>query len=342
MSGDQWRESLDGHLSALSDAAMHVFGEWFDAPADQPEKLMHAARSITSSGTTSACLAGLSVIESWLCEQHNRMVEAFAKENDVPLRHAWLMHSDAWLSDQIRSDIQNAAQATGRARDACIAFAEFVERNSGVMGFAKNALIGALNPIEGLAALFGESSMDEEGRRLNAALDVAFGEVDNSTTALIHAVDTAVVTRWNTTTVGVLNAIEEEAYRRSTPSQATSTPESATLTGPRTPLLGARWAAALALVLALTGGSWIAYAFIASRSTGDAVAGEVPAGARPVNMGILVPGELRAGPGQAFDVVGMTEKPTASQILDDTVPDWLKVRTADGRDGWVARDRLAD
>ena len=341
MSDDQWRVDLDGHLTALSDAVTQVFRNWIDAPADQPETLMQAARSITSSATTSACQASLAAIESWLCEQHNGLVGSVAEGNGVRVRSAWRMHPDGWLVGQVQSDLRNVAQATGRAREACVALAEFVASNSGVLGFAKNMLIGAINPGEGLAALFGESSMDEEGRRLNAAIESAFDEVDNLSTALVHAVDTAVVTRWNTKTIVVLDAIEEEVQLRSAPRQAAGAAEPSEITGQRN-WSGARWIGGLALMLVLASGAWFAYPFVAAPATGSVNPAETSAGARPTPMGILDPGELRSGPGQSFEVIGVTEKPTATQILDDSVPGWLKVRTADGRDGWVARNRLAD
>lgn len=336
MSDDQWRDELDSYIANLSEAVHDVFKAWMETPADQPEDLLAAARAINSSAVTAACQGTVSALESWLCDQHNETVEAFARESRVSFRSSWRIRPDGWLYRQLQPDVRTLGQYSERAREACVALAEFIGRNSGVMGFAKNALIGALNPIEGIAAIFGESSMDAEGRRLNSAVEAAVGEVENHLTALLHAVDTAIVNAWNTNTVGALTAIEEAAKSRDLPMVQHSRGRS--MKKRPSPNAGGRWVLGMGLVVVLGLGGW-AYTVFSSPDTADGAAAAPTIALEQRRLGVLKPGELRAGPGDGFDLVATLEKTSASYLTDDSVPGWRKVRL---REGWVQAARFSE
>ena len=340
MSDDPWRQELDEHLGALRDAVTNVCEAWMETPADQPAALLEAARGISSSAVTSACQANVSAIESWLCEQHNQAVETFADEAGVPIRSSWRMLPDGWLYRQVQPDVRILAHDFGRAREACVAIAEFYESNSGVMGLAKNALIGAINPLEGIAAIFGESSMHEEARRLNSAAEATFGDADNHLTALSHAVDTAVVSTWNSTTVGVLTAIEEEAQSRALTGK-THSHGSAPLDYSNSSSTGG-WGPIIGLLAVVGLGAWGAYSFFGPPDEQLPPQHTEPVPTESSRLGVLKPGALRAGPGDSFETVMTIEKATASHLLDDSVPGWIKVRLADGQEGWTDAQRFSE
>ena len=45
---------------------------------------------------------------------------------------------------------------------------------------------------------------------------------------------------------------------------------------------------------------------------------------------------LRAGPGTANEVVSRLGLGTQAEVLSDTSADWIEIRTADGRAGWIS------
>ena len=49
--------------------------------------------------------------------------------------------------------------------------------------------------------------------------------------------------------------------------------------------------------------------------------------------------ELRTGPGRGFPATRSVERDSSIQLLRQRT-DWIKVRTADGREGWVHRAQL--
>ena len=346
MSDDQWRNELDSRLANLSDAANEVFKAWMETPAEQPEALLAAARAINSAAVTAACQDKISALESWLCDQHNETVMASARKSSVPFRSSWRMLPDGCLYKQAQPDVRTLAHDSAKAREACVALAEFIDSKSGVMGAAKLFLIGALNPAEGFAALFGESSFDEEGRRLNSAVEAAVGDADYHLTALLHAVDTAVVSTWNTKTVGALTAIEEEAERRNIPvplnSRGQPMEEYPSSNTRGRWVLGIGLIVVLGLVVVLGLGGWGAYAVFSRLDAADGAETAPMNAVEQGRLGVLEPGGIWAGPGDSFDTVTPIDKATATHLLDDSVPGWLKVRLADGREGWVPAERFSE
>ncbi len=97
-------------------------------------------------------------------------------------------------------------------------------------------------------------------------------------------------------------------------------------------------AGALALVAVCAGGSWAAIRANAARPADAASSAEASTRAAPVTATLPLDAgaTLRAGPSDTFAATATAKDAVQADILDSSVPGWMKVRTPSGETGWVA------
>lgn len=208
---DPWREQFDTLLSELREDVDSTFAQWIEA--EDADSITAAALAFSVESGVDRSRVGIGRIEAWFRKQHDAAVNEVGKANGVN-PNKWLMAQERWIERDVRHCQMALQRALSEYKIAISDYASFIEENSGVIGFAKNFARGWLNPVDGLAELFGEGSASREAKAHAAHVSSAAQAYESAIVELLEAINEAVVTRWNEKTIGCLEEIEELARRR--------------------------------------------------------------------------------------------------------------------------------
>jgi len=299
--------------------------------AEELDALQAAANELDPNELLSALGLVVQSIEEWYQGQFHIFVKTEAAQRRLrPDR--WMAVTPGWLRDSSRGPLNALIHSCTTFQSAAEDFAEFQVRWSGFGGALRGFIRGATDPADGLSALFGESSIDKEGkqaeRRLKSALKTLWAAIDTAQ----ESVDYLVVTRWNSEVSRVTAEMDLQLSNLQSSSRTlllSGGSADSTSARPRS-LSGVLWATALLIVLALALGSYILW------GRGQDLTESLP----QAEMITLPSGTLRSGPAESFDVVAEIKSSVFAKVLDRTVPGWLKVELAAGETGWIPRNPL--
>lgn len=318
---DPWREQLSEMIAEIDTAFDEWLSEW--VAADEAAELQAAAQNLDANQVVEAVGNVIQSIEGWYRDQFNLIVAEEGRRLGIrPDR--WLCKTNGWLMSSARGSVVSLKQAAAAFESAAEELAESSARWSGVGGFLRGAARGAIDPLDGLAALFGESSIDKEGQLVERALKSAAKRLQAAVASTQETVDALVVDRWNSELTRVGDEMEAHATSaRVLPSPASSASDSAFVQ----PTHSSRsiWLGAVLLIALLGfGGYWFF-----GRTQG-------PSSPTPqVEMAEVPASALRSGPSETFSVVSQVPSPVYAKVLDRSVPGWLKVQLASGDIGWT-------
>ena len=159
---DPWRGYMDQTLASLDAEIDAAFQPWIDA-GEEAEKLLPAAQGFSAAGVIAGIRGTISAIELWYRQQMDEFATALCKEMEIPFAPRFSDHESGWLTSAVQSEISAINTALSEFKESASATAEFIDRHSGVSGFLRDGFRGFMNPADGIAGLFGESSVDKEG-----------------------------------------------------------------------------------------------------------------------------------------------------------------------------------
>lgn len=212
-SSNQWdylRKQIDEHLTKTRNLLDANFEDWIKA--NEPAAMLLAANNFSPENAVSSLRSYIKTVEKWYQDQHNEVIKKSAKEIGIS-PNQWLLGTNPWIEQALSSDIRNIVQNFRNYKMIITEAAEFVDRNSGVTGFLSNALKGYLNPIDGISAFFGESSLHKEERNIQNKLSVAANSLEEAIVGLIESLDNIIITRWNQETINSINIIYASAQQ---------------------------------------------------------------------------------------------------------------------------------
>lgn len=339
---DPWRAYMDKTLSALREMVDTALQPWCNAGEDA-DALVAAAQAMSPAGIIAEIMQTLIDMELWYRQQMDEFAGARCTEAGIRFTPHFSDHESGWLPTAVQSECANLRSALTALKGDATAYAEFVASHSGVAGFLRDGFRGFVNPIDGVAHLFGEGSINKEGERVTTRLNASAVDVDECQLSFLAATDRAVVTRWNAkteeTSVSIARAKEELSRKARVSAVAESHPNAlATNTPtPRSTRLP-RVVAVVLLLLALLTGLIVLYVRN-DRST--ATGTQRPASVETRKIHLATNTRLRKGPGVTFSGLVVLEDDTDAIVLDGSVPGWLKVQTAFGVEGWVETPKEA-
>ncbi|MBP7127709.1 SH3 domain-containing protein [Myxococcota bacterium] len=319
---DPWREELSQKLSEIDEIFDQWLGAWVEA--EEASELQAAAANLDSNSVLAAVSQTVSSIEAWYQVQFRTFVQEEARERGLRADR-WLAVPQGWLFNGTHTSLVSLRNACGAFESAAEEFADSSARWSGFGGMLRGAARGAMDPLDGLAALFGESSIDKEQQVVQRALKTAASALQAAVAGVLEAVDSAVVDRWNSDIARVATEMEVEANRsRAADAPVHSNSPQFTPVASRQPS-STPWLVLVivAIVIAL-GAFWIW-----GRSDGPNT--EVA----QTELVSIAPTILRSGPSESFPMVSEVSTPVYAKVLDRSVPGWLKLELAPGNVGWV-------
>jgi hypothetical protein len=304
--------------------------EWDDA--EEAATMISASNNFVPHTVISQLQSLISNIELWFMREHNSIITSKAKELKIsPSR--WLIQSNSskWLHQELGQNF-NAIQHAVTQFDSTIEMVSlFANEHSGLSGFAKDALRGFLNPVDGIMGLFGASSVDKQGQELQKRLDKDRSNMIDSFYALDACIKTSIYNAIHSKTGAAINEMEhfaeEEKQKRNNRVFANDGLYPVSASNKKYPkILALIGAVALLIIIA------ILVLYVRKSHFFGSSSNELTA--------IINPTTPFKGPGEQFGTLPQIYQPEAVIILDITVPGWSKVRFSNGSEGWVKSDRI--
>lgn len=212
---DLWTEEVNSIFSEIDNVASSVFREFFDiAGTGDADNILAAALSLSPDREIEKFISKIKKVEDLYRQIHNSTIKEVCKQEKI--NHSkWINNEKGFIKKEVSSNISSLYMAMSELKSIIIDVAKFDQENSGLTGFAKNAIRGWLNPIDGISEIFGEGSYSRTHKILNGRLSSAGDLFDSKVMELKKAVKEAYVNHLNENTVGCLREIDEILERRS-------------------------------------------------------------------------------------------------------------------------------
>lgn len=193
---DPWRDQFDELRLPFHNAFYDSLDAWMEAEGDDTDALQSGAITIDPVGSITSAKATLSEIESWLRGQADEFLEAAevtGKEKVLRKRLA-----PGWLAQAMQSHLSAIQTTLKQFKDAAQECVEYAQENNGIGGMLRGAFKGWMNPIDGIATIFGEGTLNKEGSRIDKNLNRCATQLDEVVSTADAELDELVITKWNT------------------------------------------------------------------------------------------------------------------------------------------------
>lgn len=193
---DPWRDHFDELRLTFHNTFYDSLDAWMEAEGNDIDALRDAAVEIDSVGSITSAKAVLGEIESWLRDQADEFLETskvVGWEKALRKRLA-----PGWLTQAMQSSMSAIQTTLKQFKDAAEECVEYNEENSGIGGMLRGAFKGWLNPVDGIATIFGEGTLNKEEKRINRNLNRCSTQLDEVVATVDATLDELVVTKWNT------------------------------------------------------------------------------------------------------------------------------------------------
>lgn len=192
---DPWRDGFDELRLPFHNAFYDSLDAWMEAEGDDTDALQSGAIAIDPVGSITSAKATLSEIESWLRDQADEFLEAAevtGKEKVLRKRLA-----PGWLAQAMQSHLSAIQTTLKQLKDGAQECVEFAQEYNGIGGMLRGAFKGWMNPVDGIASIFGEGSINKESTRIAKTLNRCATQLDEVVATADAALDELVVTKWN-------------------------------------------------------------------------------------------------------------------------------------------------
>jgi len=329
---DPWTDALSKHLEELSKIIEKALTPWREAKRTKdPEALKIAAQEFSVPKTVTDLKLKLREIEKWYQEQYNDAVkDVSASLNAHP--NKWMLNAQSshFLTEKTASQMDSIEKSFSDFKKAALDFAMFAEHKT-CLGKLKNlggTIIKAINldPNKSLSniresglMLIGKDKISEEYKRLETQLKQAEVSLSDAKDALIESVKLLLVDNRNDNLQDLADKIKEGVQHR---------------------YFWRKVLISISAILLLVGGWWV-YHLLKGRTETSVSVSQVGGIKNEFSETITVPAgsKLRQGPGESFPIIFTIESPTTANIIDKTVPGWVKIQTALGVQGWIGRKK---
>lgn len=315
--------------------------------ADNAEKALQISGAMNPDGVLYEIKNVITQIERWYKSKHDEAVIETAKINRIS-PDKWLFPQShfGWLSNEIQEELSSFYHTYKSYKSALNEIAEYGRRYSGIIGLLRGAARGLMNPADGIAVFFGESSFDQEEREHQRILSDGANALDTSVRVLYDSIGNAIVKLWDNTTIGILYAIEEEASERDKVNENNrqlvySNSEQTKMYQPNHK--APAWLITL-LIISLLGlfGLGTKVFLLDKKKSVNINPSLVQIGTSAIVYMIIEKMDVKKGPAESYETVYRVKDKSKVEILDESVPGWKKIRLKEVKNGVTIEGWIQD
>lgn len=325
------------HLEKFVDIVNKAVADW--VKAEKMDDLKSAAEELSPDQVVGELKDKLCKVEKWYQKKYNAEVKTCCASLKVP-SDGWVLSEKAsrFLSERSVSQLDRVEASLVNIKKTAIDYVEFLEEHRTVSGLLKDAgketLRWFYNPVgaavKAVAEVSGGGPLAEEQKRVEEQLKLASEEMLEAISAFRDRVEKLAVDNWNDNIPDLEEDVREDA---SGGGSLAARKRSARKSSSRS------WSLNLFLMLICFAGGWWGHHIVNGSTSSASPVSNATALHPKSNRRVPIPigGEIRMGPGESFAVVLTVNSPAVGNVIDDSVPGWLKIRTTQGVKGWIER-----
>jgi len=328
---------VSAHLEEFVDIVNKAIDDW--VKAEEIDDLKSAAEELSPDQVVGDLKDKLRKVEKWYQEKYNAAVKTCCASLNVP-PDGWVLTEKAsrFLSERSVSQLDRVEASLINIKKAAIDFVGFLEEHRTVSGFLKDAgketFRWFYNPVgaavKAVAEVSGGGPLAEEQKRVEEQLQLASEGLWEAISAFVKRVETLAVDNWNDNISNLEEDVREDA---SGGDSVAARKKSAQKSSARI------WFLNLFFMLICFAGGWWGHHIVNGSTLSASPVSNATALHPKSNRRVPIPigGEIRMGPGESFAIVLTVNSPAVGNVIDDSVPGWLKISTTQGVKGWIER-----